>query len=389
MTAGPPSSAKVLCVDDEPAVLRSLKLRLERYFTVDAVGSASDALEMVATGADYAVVVSDMNMPGMDGITFLSRVREIAPDISRILLTGSADLPHAIAAVNDGQVFRFLTKPCDLATLYRAVDAGVTQHRLITAERILLEQTLNGSVQALTDILSLANPLYFGRATRLKTLTTELASALGWQHRWQVEMAAALSQLACVGLPPETAEKLYYGRDLDPDDAAMVARMPELIDRLLVQIPRLEVVHDILLALHGTAAAAIPHTAPTERDAVHQGARLLRLVIDFDVLESQALDTPSALAVLRGRQGAYDAPMLAALEAVRGDGDAGSEIRELPADELRAGMILTEDMVLSTGLILASHGNTVTPGLLERLRNLPRGAVREPIRAQVRRTVML
>ncbi len=90
--------------------------------------------------------MSDMRMPGMDGATVLTRARAVQPDTVRVLLTGQADMEDAVAAVNDGNIFRFLIKPCPRPVLVRALTDAVDQHRMITAERVLLERTLRGSV---------------------------------------------------------------------------------------------------------------------------------------------------------------------------------------------------------------------------------------------------
>jgi DNA-binding NtrC family response regulator len=111
--------------------------------------SGKAGLERLSSDGPFAVVVSDMRMPEMNGAAFLAQVRERAPDTVRVLLTGQADLDSAIAAVNEGQIFRFLTKPCAPEMLISSLRAAEEQHRLITAERVLLEQTLHGAVKAL------------------------------------------------------------------------------------------------------------------------------------------------------------------------------------------------------------------------------------------------
>jgi len=206
----------ILCVDDEPKVLEGLVLNLRRHYRVSTANNGQGGLAIVDGTDPPAVVVSDMRMPEMDGAAFLSQVKERSPDTVRLLLTGQADLESAIAAVNHGQVFRFLTKPCAPPTLLTAIEAAVAQHRLITAERELLEKTLRGSIKALTEILSLASPLIFGRATRLKQHATELVAGLGVPFSWQLEVAVMLSQIGCIVLTAENNEKLYYGKPLSP-----------------------------------------------------------------------------------------------------------------------------------------------------------------------------
>lgn len=99
-----------------------------------------------------------MQMPNMNGAAFLTEVRKRCSDVSRVLLTAQADIESACAAVNRGQTFRFLTKPCPPEELRAALNDAVAQHRLITSERVLLEQTLVGSVRALSEVLALVHP---------------------------------------------------------------------------------------------------------------------------------------------------------------------------------------------------------------------------------------
>ena len=182
---------KVLCVDDEPHVLEGLSQLLRRLLDVHTATSGALGLEALDRDGPFAVVLSDMRMPGMDGAAFLARVRQQAPDTVRMLLTGHADLQSAIAAVNEGQIFRFLTKPCPPDQLRAAMTEAVRQYELVTAERVLLEETLHGSIRVLTDILSMMSPRVFGRATRVKQLVDELAGGIGLPDHWPILVAAS------------------------------------------------------------------------------------------------------------------------------------------------------------------------------------------------------
>lgn len=194
---------RVLCVDDEPQVIEGLTLQLRRGYEVVAAHSGAEGLATIREQGPFAVVLSDMQMPGMDGAAFLGQVREEAPDTTRMLLTGHADMESAISAVNHGQIFRFLTKPCPPDQLRLAFEAATAQYRLVTAEKVLLEQTLLGCIQALTDILSITSPLVFGRSTRIRKLPIDLCSQTPSAKRWVVEAAAMLSQLGYVAVPDE------------------------------------------------------------------------------------------------------------------------------------------------------------------------------------------
>ncbi|WP_457577163.1 response regulator, partial [Desulfomarina sp.] len=107
----------ILFVDDEVNVLQSMKRQLRKRFTVLTSESRADALALLKKQGPVAVIVSDMRMPGMDGIQLLSQVKALYPDTVRIMLTGNADQETAVEAVNTGQIFRFLTKPCSMSVL--------------------------------------------------------------------------------------------------------------------------------------------------------------------------------------------------------------------------------------------------------------------------------
>lgn len=380
----PPAAAKprVLLVDDEPMVLDGLVLHLRRKYDVVVATSGADGLAAMQK-APFAVVVSDMRMPGMDGAEFLSRARAAAPETVRVLLTGHADFDVALAAVNQGQIFRFLTKPCPVDIILSTVAAGAEQNRLVNAERVLLSQTLAGSVKALTDLLALANPIAFGRAGRLRRTVAKLCDRLAVADRWQIDVAAQLSQIGCISLPPAVAEKLYYGQPLAPAEQEMARKVPELGDELLANIPRLEPVREILGAARRRWDGAEDPYSSIRGDAIPLGARMLRIAVDLDDLEVSGLTRTQAMAAMQDRAGTYDPRLLEAAAADVGD-DGSSEVRELPIAGLKPGMVLMTDVWSRTGVLLVARGYTVSEGLIQRLGNLHPG-VREPIRVALPR----
>jgi response regulator RpfG family c-di-GMP phosphodiesterase len=360
---------RVLCVDDEPAILQGLELHLRRHYDVVTATSGTDGLQAIEKNGPPAVVLSDMRMPGMDGATFLGCVRERAPDTVRMLLTGQADLDSSIAAINQGQIFRYLTKPCRPDVLMEVVKAAVEQNRLVTTERVLLEQTLRGSIKTLIDVLSLADPLAFGRASRIQQSAKELAESVNKGPSWQIEIAAMMSQVGCVSLPAEVVEKLYYGKALNNEERAMTDRLPAIADGLLANIPRLEDVRAILLN-HGKQFDGGGRPANSlAGEAIPFGARVLRIAIDYDQLEAQGLPAELALDTLRGRSGFYDPKLLDALATVRGKHSRKSEVREMPLKLIEIGMVFAADVRTPAGALLVARGHEVTAGLVERVRN--------------------
>ncbi len=132
---------KILFVDDDTNLLAAFRRQLRKQFQIETAEGGREGLELVKTNGPLAVIVSDFRMPHMDGIEFLSCVREIAPDTVRIMLTGNADLQAAIQAVNEGNIFRFFTKPCSVDMLGESLITGIEHYQRVTREREYNERT--------------------------------------------------------------------------------------------------------------------------------------------------------------------------------------------------------------------------------------------------------
>jgi len=378
---------RVVCVDDEPQVLSGLSLHLRRRYEVETATSGQAALELLARQPRAAVVISDMRMPGMNGAEFLAKASTAFPHTTRILLTGHAEADAAIAAVNKGAVFRFLVKPCPPPELLSAVDAAAELHRVTVAEQTLLEQTLHGSIKMLTEVMSISNPVAFGRAQRIKQHVSALADKLELAERWQVEVAAMLSQLSTFTLPAETLEKVYYGAALSGEEQAMLDRAPDVTEQLLGHIPRLEAVRDILAGYTKPYKKPEKPTELSHEQLQHQRwTQMLRVAADFDTLEAQGQSVAIALTTLKGRADQYEPQVLSAFLAMFGTRKEGDKIRDISVGALRSGMVLAADVKMATGTLFVARGYEVTPAFLERIRNFRPGSVREPIKVLIRGT---
>ncbi len=313
----------ILFVDDDIHLVSALQRSFHKTYHVELALSASDALEALAE-APYAVVVSDLQMPGMNGIELLSRVKELSPETVRILLTGQAELEAAIEAVNEGNVFRFLRKPCPQELLKKTLDAGLIQYRLHMAERDVLQQTLVGTVAVLTELLAGLEPAAFGRASRLRWCVRKLCIELKVRDSWQFEAAAMLSQIGCIPISGEPFKR-YTGEDdragvqtgLDASHAA-IAR------RILERVPRLHSVAQMIERQHESFENQANRTPEEYTTAL--GAHMLRVAIDFDQAVNQGRSFGEALNELRRNAGEYNPEVLAALgRVVRGASQLESE----------------------------------------------------------------
>ena len=139
---------KVLLVDDDDMVLAGLKRQLRNKFSIDTALSGEDALKQVRENGPYAVSISDFMMPGMNGIEFLSRVKKTNPDTVRMMLTGTADMPTAIRAVNEGSIFQFHPKPCPADTLCQAIQSAIGEYRKVIFDQRQLKNFKSSLAQA-------------------------------------------------------------------------------------------------------------------------------------------------------------------------------------------------------------------------------------------------
>lgn len=372
---------RVLCVDDEPNVLSGYQRVLRQHFEIKTAPGGPEALETLRSSDPFAVIVSDMRMPGMDGIQFLAIAREAAPDSIRMMLTGNADQKTAIEAVNEGNIFRFLNKPCPPETLAKALEAGINQFHLVQAEKELLEKTLKGSVEVLTSVLALVNPIAFGRASRVQRLASMLAEEVKAEDHWQIDIAALLSQIGCVTVPETTLSKIIAGGEPTLDEARILRSHPKIGHDLLVHIPRLAPVAEIIGEQERRFDGSGSHEGHRIGKEIPLGARILKLAIDYDTLIASGLDKSRSLTTIRGRRGWYDPALVEALVR-RIESDHGLQVRLLRIDQLVPGTILDQDVVAANGTLLIARGQEVTESMHRRLGNFSRitGGIPEPIR---------
>jgi response regulator RpfG family c-di-GMP phosphodiesterase len=319
-------------------------------------------------------------MPEMDGIQFLSRVKEVAPDTVRIMLTGHADLNTAIDAVNSGNIFRFLTKPCPEEILSSTIEMGLQQYRLINAEKELLEKTLNRSVRLLTEVLSLAAPTAFNRTLNIRRISSHIARRLKLNDAWQIELAAMLSQMGCVVLPPGLLERVNAGEPISFSEQSMYSSHPFIGYRLLQNIPRLESIAMMVKNQQKRFNEYDSTKTSLLETKTNLGAQILKVAIDYDRLILGETSHADALNFLQGREGEYNPKVVKTL--AEGElPEEGLTVKLLDVDGLLSGMILDEDVCAKDGELLFSKHQEITQTMIERIRLVQNGkGIIEPIR---------
>lgn len=376
---------RILLVDDDTNVLSGYKRVLHKTFSVATASSGGEGINLLKSQEPFAVIVADYRMPEMDGIQLLARARQIAPDTVRVMLTGQADLQATINAINEGDIFRFLTKPCPRELFLKTILAAQEQYRLITSERELLGKTLHGSIKILIDILSAVNPVALSRSSRLKELARIVASRLSVPI-WEVQLAALLSQIGCVTVPGSVLEKMHRGTELLEEEAEMFLAHPQTGRQFLDNIPRLEnIAEAIAYQFKQFDGGGLPDDGK-KGDSIPVLARVLKVLIDFDTLLQSGKTDTQALEIMRSHRHWYDPRVLASLEAGVRQGEFASPKPEFVAatvaiKDIVSGVILADDVCDNTGKLLLAKGREISEVMKMRLLNLSRlGAVAEPIK---------
>lgn len=371
--------ANILCVDDEARVVEGLTLHLRKDYKVYTALSGDEGLKKLKEMGEVAVVISDMRMPGMDGATFLKRVMSSYPDATRILLTGEPGRDAAVLAVNEAQIYRFLTKPCAPDKLKSAVDSAVIQHRMMCAERLLLRETLIGCIHALIDVLAMTNPVAFGRARRITRMAMQFADSMGCAGYWQLEASAMLSQIGYLSLPVELVEKLYYGEKLTPEEQVLAEGVPQVANKLLDHIPRLEPVTQILAAI----SYRDDQLRKLGEGTIGLGASILCMVLEYDTLVTQGHSSDVAVQTLRAKAARYSETLIEKFATHVGAAAGINETRIMPLRLVRPGMIIQQDLRTHMGTLLVPRGFEVSETFLQRLNNFGSGLLDEKIKVLV------
>ena len=373
---------KILCVDDEESILKGFQLNLRKDFELHLASNGVEGLEVFDREQGFALVLSDMRMPQMDGATMLSEIKKRDPEVVTVLLTGHTDFESAMSAVNEGSIFRMLSKPCPPEMLIQVLNDGLAQHDLIKSKRILLDQTLRGAVDALAQSLSTVKPLFFGRAQRVRRIANELAEMIKLEDAWRVDIASIFSQLAYISLPESVSEDVYYKKDLTSSVKEMVRKFPDDTQKLIEKIPGLEEVGEILEKL------AIQHRFETEDGSgIRKSASILRVALDFDYYEEQGHDRSLIVQTLKSRKEEYDPEITECLSQLLVVAEQKYRLEEILIRKLEIGMRLAQELRLSDGLLVASSGTDVDRQLLRVIRNYSSCFAESPFPKKIQVTV--
>lgn len=376
---------KLLFVDDERNVLSAYERNLRLSYEIVCSTSANEAVEIIRRAEEekepFAVIVSDYRMPEMDGNRFLSLARQIAPDSVRIMLTGYAEVNLAIEAVNEGSIFRFLTKPCPGDKLMNTLKSAIEQYRLIVSEKELLDKTLKGSIKVLVDILSIANPVAFSRAGNILKIAKRLSVQLAPEIQWQVEIAALLSQIGCIAVPEEILAKKRNGQTLNLKEKELYLAHPQVGKSLIKNIPRLEDIAEAI-SFQFKKFTALEYKGEQKHEGnVATISRILKHANDLNTLMEANRSEAQAIAELQTK---YEVDIEADLEKEKTEFEKNYVPRSLLLKRLMPGMILRQDIIDKNGLALVAQGQELSEALIHKLMSFAQlNRIIEPVQVYV------
>ena len=418
---------KVLCVDDEVNILKSLRrLFITEPLELMAASSGAEALELM-NHHQFDLIISDMRMPSMDGAEFLTRAYQIQPESYRILMTGYADIQSTIAAVNSGKISRYIAKPWNNQELIIAVQDGLKlvmlqkhnhalQQQVLEQNRQLklLNQDLENRVELRTTQLKQiltqlkfsmkqvenqnqslmkvlynqinVNPLIDGQfALRLSYLCRNLARHMGLSPQQQEHLALAgmLSEIGLSGLPPTLLSKPT--RTLDENEWLRYREHTRFAEEILspatAMAPVAEIIRHQYEVFNGSGY-------PDQLNAEHipLGSRILAVARDYygylnGRLLPRRIDANNALRMMRQQQGAiYDPLVLMALSEISAGAVPVETVSppslsgSLSLDQLQPGMKLKANVYNQKNMLLLPEGQILTEAVLTKLRRLLSGS---------------
>ncbi len=407
--APPAGLPPVLLVDDEENILRSLQRLLRKDFDLTATTRPEEAFELLRSRT-YAVVVSDQRMPGMEGTDLMAQARALAPDTLRIILTGHADINAVMRAINQGAVFRFLSKPWSDDELLTTLRQAARQYELIQENNRLqalteeqnrklqafnqnlkrkvfertrqvsqlntdLTQSFQGTIEVLARLADMNSPALGKHAKRVADLSMKLGRALGLDANTlkQLHIAATLHDIGKIGMHPDLMHKHY--NELKPRDRAILLTHATRGATLMKMIPNMEVAAVFVLHHHERYdGSGFPKRLRASQIPV--GARIIAVADAFDnTLNGRTAFGKSipeeAIKHLQDYAGvSYDPKLVDALFFMfRNDQDVVNQAHEVEIDlrDLRTGMVLSRDLYTIRGVLLLQKDHTIEDKHLTRL----------------------
>jgi putative nucleotidyltransferase with HDIG domain len=301
-------------------VLEGLRRSVHKEFLADLAGGPDEGLEKLRRAGPYAVVVSDMHMPGMDGVEFLATVRILSPDSIRVMLTGDGELEVAMRAVNEGSIFRFLLKPANPEQILTALRAGVNQYRARRSEKEQLEVTVKaleqldvGTLTALARAIDAKSTWTAGHSERVTNLAMKIGNVVGLPARdlQILHRGGLLHDIGKIGTPPTILDK--PGK-LDPEEMKIMRDHVTIGVRILEPVPCFREILPIVAQHHEWFdGSGYPAGLAGENISLH--ARILAVADSYDAIISdrpyrKGIPKQQALEILENKAETQFDPMV-------------------------------------------------------------------------------
>lgn len=372
------ASPKILMVDDEVNILSGFRRTLGRKWNIVTAPSGAEALERLRSGESFAVIVTDMQMPEMNGIEFLERARAHLKDAICIMLTGNADQDTAAQAINRGHIFRFLNKPCSPDVMEHALALASRQYELVTAERVLLRDTLTGAIRVLNEAMGYSRPGLNELSNAVRKNAHSLGDAVGLSGDWRLNLS---SSLCLIGFAV-----LHHVKDSDMLAEHALKECASCGARLIRFIPRLLPISDIVRRQRDRLELpnVLRHGFPEEWEVLC--TQILRWSVDIERVRAGRLP----LAELLDDAGSYTSPLAAPLKreieraasVQTADAVAAAKpyvVAQSSVHMLTEGMVLDRDVVGTDGRVLLAAGFVLTNVTIERLTSLKLAGIIAPL----------
>ncbi len=346
----------ILFIDENETVLKSLPAKELADCELRLATSYSEAGRILSGKREVALLVAELNLNGEDGTAFLAAAKKGSPNTIRMVLTAADRFKDALDALNRGQAYKYIPKPCAPEDLLKEIRGGLDRHEEMRKERQAMRSTLMGSVKALADILDLVNPEAMGFARRIKENVLATGKALKVKSPWRLELAVMLSHIGCVALPSEIITKMDKGQSLSPEEKQIFGMHPSIACSLLENIDQMADVANI-----------IRHQHDTVNDGQPLEARIIKAALDLDRMQRKGAPAEKILEVMRKKKDTYDPKVVAAMLGIATMTQTES-CRNLSVDELEEGMVMAEDMVNNEGAKLLLRGQALSKASLMRLK---------------------
>lgn len=406
-------SSTLLFVDDELNILSSLK-RLFRPtgHTVMTASSGQAALEILENNK-IDLIISDMRMPEMDGAELLSRVAKQWPNIVRILLTGFADMESTIRAVNEGHIYRYVSKPWEDNDIKLTVKQAL-ERKYLKAERdhlldltkkqneklkdlnINLENKVKdrtkelshahdslrksyfSSIKTFSNLIEMREGTVSGHSKRVAENAQKIAVKLGLKKDdvQQIFFAALLHDIGKISLPDGLINKPFSS--LSDDEKKQVIKHSALGEALIMGFEPLSDAAKIIRGHHEYFNGS-GYPDKLKGDDIPIGARILALVNEYDALQQGTLVSKNLSKkeaqdyILRNKGHLFDPAVVDAFVTIQIDKPQQSKKSSLPAveisvDDLTPGMVLAHDLITKGGILVLSEGYVLDDKIIGKIR---------------------